>query len=58
VGGPGSRKEDASNKKLEPPFRFNRNGKGFGEPERAWHGVPGLRHQSLSIKQRYAADMA
>src|ERR1700682_4575907 len=37
----GSREENASNKKIEPPFRFNRNGKGsgglkylsFGSPE-------------------------
>jgi hypothetical protein len=24
----GSREENASNKEIEPPFRFNRNGKG------------------------------
>jgi hypothetical protein len=24
----GSREENASNKEVEPPFRFNRNGKG------------------------------
>jgi hypothetical protein len=26
--GTGSRQENASNKEVEPPFRFNRNGKG------------------------------
>jgi hypothetical protein len=26
--GAGSRQENASNKEIEPPFRFNRNGKG------------------------------
>jgi hypothetical protein len=30
IAGPGSRQENASNKKREPPFRFNRSG-GFGK---------------------------
>jgi DNA-binding FrmR family transcriptional regulator len=29
--GTGSREENASNKSLEPPFRFNRNGKGSSD---------------------------
>src|SRR5664279_5764404 len=30
--GTGSREENASNKEVEPPFRFHRNGKGSSEP--------------------------
>ena len=29
----GSREENASNKEIEPPFRFNRNGKGSSPPD-------------------------